>query len=175
MKYEFINLTAPLPSYLHMQYTRDLLPNDWKNSGGKKGHSKTEGGKYWNLIKLCVNNTCVMCSHLLSVKALWLKWRMSWWRGSGWISATSSSSSSTIFMGVFCRSPQAETVTSAQISSGCYTPVSRAFIRPQLLFTHSFATNIESGAVVTCNIRRHADNFFWPCPGDPKHRQDEKH
>lgn len=45
-------------------------------------------------------------SHLLSVRALWLKWRMSWCRGSGWISATSSSSSSTIFIGVFCRNPQ---------------------------------------------------------------------
>lgn len=53
---------------------------------------------------LCtLQQMCVNISHLLSVRALWLKWRMSWWRGSGWTSATSSSSSSTTIMGVFCR------------------------------------------------------------------------
>lgn len=36
----------------------------------------------------------VKWSHLFSVRAVRLKWRMSWWRGSGFVSFSSSSSSS---------------------------------------------------------------------------------
>lgn len=94
----------------------------------KHGHCNTNFLSCW-LISL---------SHLLSVRALWLKWRMSWWRGSGWISATSSSSSSTIFMGVFCRSSQVQTVSSAQVLSDHYSFPSWEIIPSQLQFINIF-------------------------------------
>lgn len=54
--------------------------------------------------------------HLLSVRALWLKCRMSWLRGSGWPSASASSSSFSTTMGVFCMESHAS-YTSLAISS----------------------------------------------------------
>lgn len=64
---------------------------------------------------------------------------MSWWRGSGWISATSSSSSSTIFMGVFCISPHVQTVSPVQVLSAYYSSKYSTFLQTQWQlcpFTH---------------------------------------
>lgn len=81
------------------------------NGSSSRWLKRSEVSSHYNLLQASTWYKCFILlaqwcdSHLLSVRALWLKWSISWWRGSGWISATSSSSSSTIFMGVFCKGP----------------------------------------------------------------------
>ena len=118
-----------------------------------------------SLWKLGLTQTHTSLSHLLSVRALWLKWRMSWWRGSGWISATSSSSSSTIFMGVFCRSPQVWTVSSAQVSCHHSSPLSWNIIPARLQLTDTRRRQCPIHTLVKKknkkNTHTHTHTLMW--------------
>lgn len=91
-----------MPSCQHMQYREDPLLGNYKNTNtGRQSVVYPVLNEYIFTSKYFTAH--IWKHHLLSVRALWLKWRMSWWRGSGWTSACSSSSSSTTVIWLFCR------------------------------------------------------------------------